>query len=300
MKTSKNLLMAFILNLAFSVFELFGGFFTSSVAIMSDAVHDMGDALSIGLSYFFERKSTKAPDEKYTYGYARFSVLGSIITTLVLIVGSVAVIINAIIRMINPVQINYNGMIIFAVVGVCVNFCAAYFTHGSASLNQKAVYLHMVEDVLGWVVVLVGAVVMKFTQISLIDPIMSVLVAVYILYNAIKNLKVGIDIFLLKTPKGFSVEKVKSIVLQIEGVLDAHHIHIWTINGVDAYITLHIVTNEDSHAIKEKVRAVLKEKGVVHSTIEIEKDGEHCDGYSCEIRDHHNHSHCCHHHQLVQ
>ena len=128
MKTEKNILIAFILNLSFSIFEFIGGIFTGSVAILSDSVHDIGDAVSIGISYFLEKKSKKQPDKTYTYGYARFSVMGSVITTLILLFGSCAVIYNAVIRIFNPVEINYNGMIIFAVIGAVVNFLAAYFT----------------------------------------------------------------------------------------------------------------------------------------------------------------------------
>ena len=148
MKTEKNILIAFILNLAFSIFEFAGGIFTGSVAIISDAVHDIGDAASIGISYFFEKKSKKQPDEKYTYGYARYSIIGSVITTLILLFGSVMVIFNAINKIIEPTEINYNGMIIIAIIGVCVNFCAAFLTREGDSLNQKAVNLHMLEDVL--------------------------------------------------------------------------------------------------------------------------------------------------------
>ena len=149
MKSEKNILIAFILNLNFSVFEFFGGIFTNSVAIISDSIHDIGDAVSIGISYFLEKKSKKQPDNTYTYGYLRYSVIGSIITTLILLVGSVLVVINAVKRILNPVDINYNGMIIFAIIGVVVNFLAAYFTRHGDSLNQKAVNLHMLEDVLG-------------------------------------------------------------------------------------------------------------------------------------------------------
>ena len=128
MKTEKKILTAFILNSAFSVFELAGGIFTGSVAIISDAVHDFGDAAGIGISYFLEKKSRKQPDESHTYGYARYSVLGSLITTLILLFGSAAVIYNAVCRLINPREINFDGMIVFAVAGVCINLCAAYFT----------------------------------------------------------------------------------------------------------------------------------------------------------------------------
>ena len=161
MKSEKRILAAFILNLAFSLIEFAGGIFTGSVAIISDAVHDIGDAASIGISYFLERKSKKQPDDTYTYGYSRYSVIGSVITTLILMFGSVMVIYNAALRIINPIKINYNGMIGFAVVGVLVNFTAAFFTREGHSLNQKAVNLHMLEDVLGWMVVLVGALIRK-------------------------------------------------------------------------------------------------------------------------------------------
>ena len=200
MKTEKNILIAFVLNFAFSVFEFIGGVFTGSVAIISDAVHDIGDAASIGISYFLEIKSKKQPDKTYTYGYLRYSVIGSVITTLILLVGSVLVVINAVNRILNPQEINYNGMIIFAVIGVAVNFLAAYFTRDGDSLNQKAVNLHMLEDVLGWVVVLIGAVVMKFTELSIIDPLMSIGVALFIMINAIKNLKKRSKSSLVKMP----------------------------------------------------------------------------------------------------
>jgi cobalt-zinc-cadmium efflux system protein len=176
-------------NLSFSIFEFIGGIFTGSVAILSDAIHDIGDAMSNGMSYFLEKKSKKQPDDIYTFGYARFSVIGSVITTLILLFGSAAVVYNAVIRIFNPVEINYNGMIAFAVIGALVNFFAAYFTREGDSLNQKAVNLHMLEDVLGWIVVLFGAIIMRFTDISIIDPLMSMGVAVFIFINAIKNLK---------------------------------------------------------------------------------------------------------------
>lgn len=164
MKTEKSILIAFLLNMFFSIFEIIGGIFTNSVAIISDAIHDFGDSVSIGISYFLEKKSKKKPDDKYTYGYTRYSILGATVTNTILIIGSILVIFNAIERIINPAQINYDGMIIFAVFGVAVNFLATYFTKNGHSLNQKAVSLHMLEDVLGWLVVLIGAIVIKFTR----------------------------------------------------------------------------------------------------------------------------------------
>lgn len=300
MKTEKNILIAFILNLSFSVFEFIGGIFTGSVAIMSDAVHDIGDAASIGISYFLEKKSKKQPDAQYTYGYSRYSVIGSVLTTLILLFGSVTVIVNAVGRIISPVEINYNGMIIFAVIGAAVNLCAAFVTREGDSLNQKAVNLHMLEDVLGWLVVLVGAVIMRFTDFGIIDPILSICVAVFILINAIKNLKEVLDLFLEKIPHGICVEEIKEHITQIKGVLDVHHIHIWSMDGQRNYATMHIVTNEDAQTIKESIREKLSEHGICHATLELEAEGEICAEEHCHIDTHthsgHHHHHHHHHH----
>ena len=292
MKTEKNILIAFILNLTFAIFEFFGGLFTNSVAILSDAIHDIGDALSIGICYFLEKKSKKEPDEKYTYGYRRYSVLGATITTSILLVGSILIIINAINRIINPVEINYNGMIIFAVFGVLVNFIAAYFTKEGDSINQKAVNLHMLEDVLGWLVVLIGAVIMKFTDIKIIDPIMSILVAIFILIHSLKNLKAILDLFLEKIPTNISIDEIKEHLLKINGVKDVHHIHIWSIDGYNNYATMHIVTQSENTNLKKEVREELEEHGISHVTIEIESENEECSDIKCHIKENNN----CHHH----
>lgn len=292
MKTERNILIAFILNFLFSVFEFFGGIFTGSVAILSDAVHDIGDAISIGISYFLEKKSKHKPDENYTYGYARYSVTGSVITTLILFLGSLAVIYNAIVRIINPVEINYSGMMIFAVIGVIVNVCAAFFTREAGSMNQRAVNLHMLEDALGWIVVLVGAVVMRFTDFYIIDPVMSIGVAIFILINAARNLKEALDLFLEKTPNGISVGEIKHHIEEIDGISEVHHIHIWSMDGQSNFATMHIVTDGDSHKVKELVREELKEHGISHATLELESPDEHCHEKECNQE----HSHACGHH----
>ena len=301
MKTEKNILIAFILNLSFSIFEIIGGIFTGSVAILSDAVHDVGDAASIGISYFLERKSKKQPDASYTYGYARYSVIGGVITTMILLVGSVLVVYNAIHRLISPTEINYDGMIILAVIGVIVNFGAAFLTREGDSLNQKAVNLHMLEDTLGWAVVLIGAVVMRFTDIKIIDPLLSIGVAVFIFINAFKNLKEATEIFLEKTPHEVDIEELKEHILAVEGVSDAHHIHVWSMDGQRNYATMHVVAEGDCHEIKKKIREELKEHGICHATLELEAPDEHCHEKDCHVEisassGHHHHHHGHHHH----
>lgn len=276
MKTERNILIAFLLNLSFSVFEFIGGALTGSVAIISDAIHDMGDAASIGFSYIMERKSRNKPDDTYTYGYVRYSVLGSVITTVILLSGSVMVIYNAIKRLFSPVVINYNGMIILAIFGVILNLIATYVTRKGESMNQKAINLHMLEDVLGWIVVLIGAVIMRFADIAFIDPIMSICVALFIFISAFKNLKDILDLFLEKIPIGISVSDIREHICRIDGVLDVHHIHIRSVDGQSNAATMHIVTDADAHTIKELVREELAEHGIAHATLELEGSTEQC------------------------
>lgn len=294
MKTEKNILFAFILNLGFSVFEFFGGIFTNSVAILSDSIHDMGDALSIGISFFLEKKSKKKPDNNYTYGYVRYSVLGGLITNVILLVGSLLVIYNAVLRIIEPAEVNYKGMIIFAVIGVVMNFIAAYLTREGNSINQKSVNLHMLEDVLGWVVVLIGAIVMNFTDIKILDPLMSIGVALFILINTLKGLKQILDLFLEKTPQGINIVDLKEHLQKIDGVNDIHHIHVWSIDGYNNYATMHIVTkSSDINTIKKEIRKELAEHGICHAILETEDEA--CDDVDCKpnlnIENTHHHHH---------
>ena len=295
MKTERNILIAFILNLSFSIFEFFGGLFVNSVAILSDSLHDLGDALSIGISYFLEKKSKKKADEKYTYGYIRYSVLGGVITTTILLAGSVLVIIGSVRRLLNPVEINYSGMIVFAVIGVILNFVAAYVTREGDSINQKAVNLHMLEDVLGWVVVLFGAIIMNFTDIRMIDPLMSIGVALFILFNALKNLRAVLDLFLEKAPSDINISELREHLLGIEGVEDIHHIHVWSIDGYNNYATMHIVTRvEDIKGIKQMIRDELCEHNICHAVLETESeicDDRECHFEACPHYHHHHHHH---------
>ena len=293
MKTEKNILIAFILNMVFSVFELLGGIFTGSIAIISDALHDAGDALSIGISYLLEKKSRCQPDEKYTYGYTRYSLLGSVITTLILISGSVAVIYNAISKLFSPSDINYNGMIIFAIIGTGVNLSALFFTSHGTSLNQKAVSLHMLEDAMGWIIVLIGAVVMRFTGFSVLDPLMSLALSVFILINAVKTLKEAAAVFLEQAPCGINVSEISDAVKDIEGIIDVHHIHVWSMDGEQNYATMHIVTNSNFSAVKENVRHKLHLLGISHTTLELETETEICNHKKCrtEYRTHSHHHH---------
>lgn len=301
MKTEKNIGIAFFLNLFFSIFELFGGIFTGSAAIISDAVHDFGDAMSIGVSFFLERRSKKAPDQRHTYGYGRYRVIGGLITTLVLLLGSVLAVVHGVSRLLHPAQIHYNGMILFAVVGVGVNLAAALVTRGKDSVNQRAVNLHMLEDVLGWIVVLLGAIVMRFTQLWWLDPVLSILVAGYIFYHGVGNLVQILGLLLERVPEGMTAREAEAALLQAEGVESVHHIHLWLADDRGVCLTAHIVTASQPAAVKAAARKKLEKLGIRHAVLELETPEEICPDPSCTLHTledpeggHHHHHH--HHH----
>ena len=293
MKTEKNILIAFLLNITFSIFELIGGALTGSIAILTDSLHDIGDALSIGISYVLEKKSKKKADSKHTYGYIRYSVAGSLITLVILLLGSAFVIYESIKRLFNPVTINYDGMIIFAIFGVIVNLVATLVTRKGDSLNQKSVNIHMLEDVLGWIVVLIGSILMKFTDITYIDSILSIIVALFILINCAIQFKRIVDIFLEVTPNNVDIEELQKHLLKIEGVKDIHHIHIRSIDGFNNFATLHVVVDKYDPKIKDKVKEELAEHNIAHSTVEEELVDEDCFDKTCKIKPikegHHHH-----------
>ena len=297
MKAEKSIFIAFILNLLFSVFEFVGGILCGSTAIMSDAVHDLGDAVSIGISLVFEKISKRAANEKYTYGYVRYSLLGGSMSTLILLVGSVGVAVVGIGRLCSPMEINYDGMIVFAIVGVVVNSAAAFFTRDKGSLNRRAVNLHMLEDVLGWAAVLVMAIIMRFTDISVLDPAVSVIIAAFIFVGAVRNIGEIIGVFLEKTPNGVGVNAVKEAVMGIDGVSDVHHIHLWSLDGQASLATLHLVCGDGCTDIKREVRRRLYEVGISHVTVETHGEGEECREYACAVSaQSEHHAHCHHHH----
>ena len=296
MKSDRKILLAFFLNLGFSLLEFFGGMLSGSVAISSDAIHDLGDALSIGLSYLLERKSRKKPDETYTYGYVGYSVLGGFITSSVLLAGSLVVIASSVHRLFYPTEIHYDGMIVFAVIGVLVNFLAALLTYHGESLNQKAVNLHMLEDVLGWIVVLIGAVVMRFTNFYWLDPLLSICVAIFILIGACKGLKEILALLLHKVPSGVSVVEIAEHVQKVPGVLGVHHVHVHSLDGVTCTASMHVVTDAESVQIKQLIRQELCEHGISHVTLELEGSDEICCRQECGLHESVKSQHVHHHH----
>lgn len=282
----KNIKVAFFLNLGFTVFEIIGGFLTNSVAILSDAIHDLGDSLSLGLAWYFQKVARKGRDASYSYGYKRFSLLGALINSVVLITGSIFILKEAIPRIFEPVQTKAEGMFLLAIVGVVVNGLAVFRLKKGNTLNERVVSLHLLEDVLGWLAILVGSVVMYFFDVPVLDPIMSIGIAGFILFNVFKNLKMTLRIILQGTPAEFDSEEIEREVMTIDGLDSVHDLHIWSVDGNYNVMTLHVVLKREvdmNHLelLKTKIREMLSAKGIQHVTIEFETAGASCCMENC-------------------
>jgi cobalt-zinc-cadmium efflux system protein len=207
-----NIRAAFFLNLFFTIIEIVGGIFTNSVAILSDALHDLGDSISLGLSWYFQKLSQKKRDHRFTFGYKRFSIFGAIINSIVLVIGSLFIIIESFPRLLNPQQPNAEGMILLSILGILVNGAAFLKLKKGTSLNEKVVSLHLLEDVLGWVAVLIASIVMMYFDVPILDPLLSLLIAAYILFNVFKNLKSALKIILQAIPSNIDLGKIENKV----------------------------------------------------------------------------------------
>ena len=283
----ENILVAFFLNLFFVFVEIAGAFFTNSFAILSDAVHDFGDCIAIGFAYVMERFSNKAPDEKYTYGYRRYSLVSAVVTSFILVVGSVFVIGGSVGRIIQPKEVHGLGMVIIAVLGVVINGAAVIKTRSGTGMNEKAISLHLLEDVLGWLAVLVGSVLIFFFKWYFIDGVLSVLIAVVLIVESAKTIKDIFAVFLEKTPEGIDVKSLKKELEEIEGVENTHHIHVWSLDGEKNMATMHLKTRrctnlEDCEKVKKQAEEISRKYGIHHLTVQIDFCGDACQG-ECQL-----------------
>jgi cobalt-zinc-cadmium efflux system protein len=275
----KNIQTAFFLNLAFTIIEIIGGFFTNSIAILSDALHDLGDSLSLGVSWYLQRVSKKGATKNFTYGFRRFSLLGALINAVILISGSIFIMGETVKRFQNPEPADAKGMILLAVIGVIFNGAAVLKLQKGASINEKVVSLHLLEDVLGWVAVLIGSIIMYFFNLPIIDPILSLLISVYVLYNAFNSLKSTMKVLLQAIPENTNVDKIKAYFGKLPEIQNFHDLHLWSMDGTYNILTVHLVKNArvTSSELKEKIRHDLEHLGVNHVTIELEEPGEYCE-----------------------
>ncbi|MEM9834778.1 MAG: cation diffusion facilitator family transporter, partial [Bacteroidota bacterium] len=243
---TSNLKIAFLLNLLFTIIEVVGGILTNSVAILADAVHDLGDTFAIGSALFLENYAQKGRNKTFSFGYKRFSPLSALINSIILLVGSIIIVYESVPRLLNPEPVASEGMLYLAVLGVLMNGAAVLrLMKGGNSINQRTVMLHLMEDALGWVAVLIGSAVMLVTNWVIIDPLLSVGIALFILWNAFKNLRKVLMIFLQATPENLDIERVRQKLLAINGVIDIHDTHLWTMDGQYHILSAHLVVEED-------------------------------------------------------
>jgi cobalt-zinc-cadmium efflux system protein len=284
-KREKRVQIAAFINISFTILEIVGGFWTNSLAILSDALHDFGDSIALLVSWLFERGARKSPDANRTFGYQRLSLFSAFFSAIVLIGGSILIISQAIPRILNPQTVNATGMVGMAIIGVLFNGMGFFLLKRGESLNEKVLSWHLLEDVLGWVVILVGGIIINFWDVYLLDPIMTLGLTVFILYYVSKNLKEAVNILLEGVPAHINIDEVKRDILAIDGVTGVHDVHIWSLEGETDILTAHIVADE-AHLKKpdqtrRAVKEVLKRHHVEHSTIELESR-YYCSGIECE------------------
>lgn len=276
-----NLLVAFLLNLAFTAIEIVGGLWTNSVAILSDAVHDSGDCLALGLAWYLQRLAQRRPDALFTYGYRRWSSLGALITGVVLITGLAFVGWEATERLRSPQPVKAPGVVVLAIVGVLFNGAAVWRLSHGHSLNEQMARWHLLEDTFGWVAVLVGGVAMLIWDVPILDPLFALLIAVIILWNVFWNLKKVAHIFLQGAPTGFDPAAFEQQLAELPLVVGSHHTNTWTLDGERHVFSTHLVvaphaTREEIVAIKMRVHELLRENHFEHITLDIELAGERC------------------------
>ena len=278
---SQRMGWAFLLNLSFSIIEFIGGWLTNSTAIMADAVHDLGDSLSIGSGWLLDRLGNRKPDSQFTYGYRRLSLVGALVNGLVLISGSIWVISEALPRLLDPVMPHTEGMIALAVLGVTVNSFAAYKLKAGKTLNEKILNWHLMEDVFGWLAVLLVALVMPIVDMPILDPLLSVGFTLFILINVVKTvLKTG-RLFIQATPNANTVDTITQSLRSLDKVESVHHLHLWSLDGEQHVLTAHIRAYpldslEDYSSLKETIHTALSSEDIAHTTIEIELSDERC------------------------
>ena len=271
---TNNTRLAFFLNLVFTIIEFIGGFLTNSMAILSDAVHDLGDSISLGSSWYLQKISSKGSSNKYSFGYKRFSTLGALLSGTILFFGSIYIFTKAVPRLFNPPHPDAQGMLWLAILGVGMNGFAAWRLHKGSSMNESVLSWHLLEDLLGWIGVLIVSIVLMFKDIHILDPILSIAITSFVLFNVTRKLIKTIKIFLDAVPDGVNLGAIQAKMECLNNVYKVNHLHIWSIDGEDNAMSVHIYLNEnrsieDSVELKNEVKNIVSDFNIIHSIIEI-------------------------------
>jgi len=275
------MLVAFFLNAGFAIIELIGGYLTNSVAIFSDAIHDFGDSIALLIAFFGEKVSLRDPDPKYTYGYRRFSVLTAVLSGVILFLGSIFVIKEALERLAHPEPVHAPGMIGFAILGIAVNGFAAFKLSKESGINQRMVMLHLFEDILGWVAVLLVSIILLFKPWFILDSVLSLAISLVILRGVYKQFKKIGAILLQKFPDDIEIESITNHIKEIEHIKDVHAIQGWTLDGEINTLNFHVsipssTTMAEVDIIKKKIKEYLEKEGIYYSSIEFESECYEC------------------------
>ena len=266
--------LAFVLNFSFAIIEfIFGGLFGSS-AILADAVHDLGDALAIGISAFLESISNREEDSHYTLGYKRFSLLGAILTAVILITGSSLVILENISKLIEPQPVDHEGMLWLGVIAIAINLTASLIVRKGQTKNESILSLHFLEDTLGWLAVIIVAIILRYTDWYFLDPLLSLLISAFILSKAFPRFWSTLKIFLDAVPEGVDIQQVKSDLEQLDHVTSINQLNLWTMDGLEKNAIVHVCLEHVKHmeVCKEAIRTLLKDCGFQNVTIEVDED----------------------------
>ena len=276
MKTKHAVWLAFFLNLSYAIVEFIAGGLFGSSAVLADSVHDMGDAIAIGVSAFLETISNREEDSHYTLGYKRFSLLGAMVTAVILMTGSVLVILGNITKLFHPQAVNDEGILWLGIIAVSINVLASLVVRKRKTKNESILSLHFLEDTLGWVAVILMAIVLRFSDWYILDPLLSLVISIFILSKAIPRFWSTLKIFLDAVPEGVDIQQVKSDLEQLDHVASINQLNLWTMDGLEKNAIVHVCLKEMEHmeTCKESIRIFLKDCGFQNITIEVDADLE--------------------------
>ena len=274
MTTKGGVWLAFFLNLSYAIIEFIAGGVFSSSAVLADSVHDLGDAIAIGVSAVLETISNREEDSHYTLGYKRFSLLGALVTAVILMTGCVLVILENITKLFHPQPVNDEGILWLGIIAVSINVLASLVVRKGKTKNESILSLHFLEDTLGWLAVILMAIVLRFTDWYILDPLLSLIISFFILSKAIPRFWSTLKIFLDAVPEGVDIKQVKSDLEQLDHVASINQLNLWTMDGLEKNAIVHVCLKKVEHmeVCKEAIRAMLKDYGFQNITIEVDAD----------------------------
>lgn len=276
MKAKYTVWLAFFLNLGYAIVEFIAGGVFGSSAVLADSVHDLGDAIAIGISAFLETISNREEDSHYTLGYKRFSLLGAMITAVILMTGSVLVILENIAKIFHPQSVNDEGIFWLGIIAITINVLASLVIRKGQTKNESILSLHFLEDTLGWVAVILMAIVLRFTDWYILDPLLSLAISFFILSKALPRFWRTLKIFLDAVPEGVDIQKIKTDLAELDHVASINQLNLWTMDGLEKNAIVHVCLKEMEHmeTCKESIRIFLKDCGFQNITIEVDVDLE--------------------------